>query len=100
YGAPGVQGDDRPGEQPEPHLAESAPREQVGELLRRRKTPHGRGQVRVRASSGQHAPEQRDDSLEPELEERSQRTPRRRDLEHGESSSRPEDAPELTQAPF
>ena len=63
-----------------------------------RKPPHGRRQVAVGAAARKQSPGERHDPFEPNREERTQRSARARDLEHGNSPARPHDAAELTQS--
>ena len=71
---PRVQRDDRAGEQAEAHVAEAAVAQHPRQRLGVREPLHRRRQVRVGGAAGQHLAEHGHDAVEPEREERPQRT--------------------------
>ena len=77
--------------------ANPARRISAGELLGGREARDRGRQVGVGGAAGQQPPEQRDDPVEPEREERAQHAARPRDLEDREPAAGAEHAPELAQ---
>src|SRR5262249_8219583 len=97
-GRPTVEGDDPAREQPVGDGAEPGRLEAPGELVRPREPEAASRQMRVRGPSGEHLPEERPNTTEPEPVERRQQPARARDLQDREPAPRTEHAPKLAEA--